>query len=148
MRILDYYIKDLDPDYQRHMIGGVKDLVNTYHDDYVFERGYLIESLKGDKSKIKSLQEMVYWGYENLNRYMICHKRFPIFDTSDLKGCIKRRDELLEWLTEEECMDKYNFPKFDDYKPLIYENNYQTVISLYTNSKDILHALQKRTQGI
>lgn len=144
MRILDYYIKGMDPDYQRHMMGGIKELKNSYHDDYVYERGYLIESLNNDREKIEKIQENVYWGYENLNRYMIKHQRYPLFDTNDLKSCIKRRDELLEWITEEECMEKYGFPKFNDYNPETYQNDLETVLYLYTTNEDVIYALQNR----
>lgn len=147
LRIYYYFIKDLDPDYQRHIMGEMTDLKNHYDDEKVLNtENYKLKWELNDE-QMNFFLENIYWKYENINRYLIKHQRHPFFNTNDLKECIKVRDEYNKLISKEECMNKYNVPRFEDYVPRIYENDLLNVIELYTENKNIIKALQTRMEN-
>lgn len=143
MNLYQYYVKNAPIDMRRGMHFYLNDLKNSYHDDAINGKSFLVrEATKEQKEKYF---EMIYWEYENINRMLIKHKIYPIFDTTDLRKCMEKRDELLKWYTEEEIMEKYNLPRFCDYVPEEYENDLNTPLEVYTNNEYIKKALQMQS---
>ena len=137
-----YYIKNLHPDYQRHIMGEMKDLVNSYDDKAVLDTDNFAKKWDLNLKQMNYFLECIYWKYENINRYLLKHQIKPFFNTKNLKECIKIRDEYLEFISEEECMKKYGVCEMETYIPPKYPNDLTTVIELYTDNKYIIAALQ------
>lgn len=142
--IIDYYLKGLDPDCYRHIFGALKDAKNYFFDRRILEKEELIKDFRLDKEQYEFLYEIVYWQYENINRYLLKHKRKPFFDTTNLADCIKKRDELLEFLTEEECIKKYGVTTFEDYIPQKFCSDLNTVAELYTTNPYVIECLKTK----
>ena len=104
--IYDFYIKGLDPDSIRHIMGEMNDLKNSFHDDIILKPENFVKNHDFSSKQYKRLYDIVYWEYENINRYLLKHQRKPFFDTNNLNECIKKRDEYLNFLKESECMER------------------------------------------
>lgn len=142
--IIDYYLKGLDPDCYRHVFGALKDAQNRFFDRDILKKDKFVKEFRLNNEQYDFLYETVYWQYENINRYLIKHKREPFFDTTNLADCIKKRDELLEFLTEEECIKKYGVTTFEDYVPKEYCSDLTTVAELYTTNQTIIECLKTK----
>lgn len=140
--ILQYYLKGLSPDCFRYISGALKDLKNSYYDRRILDADNYKKQFGLNDAQYDFLREIVYWEYENINRYLIKHQRYPLFNTENLEECIKKRDELLIVLTEKECMEKYNVSSFDDFKNEEFINDLTTSIEVYINNPLIIKALQ------
>lgn len=140
--IFYYYIKDLDPDCQRHIMGEMRELKNSYDDEKVLNTKKYMDNWKLTQEEMNYFLENIYWKYERINRYLLKHQRRPFFDTNDLKDCIRLRNEYLEFISEDECIRKYGVTKFDEYVPEEFSNDLTTVIELYTDNLYIIEALQ------
>ena len=140
--IYDFYIKGLDPDSIRHIMGEMNDLKNSFHDDIILKPENFVKNHDFSSKQYKRLYDIVYWEYENINRYLLKHQRKPFFDTNNLNECIKKRDEYLNFLKESECMEKYGITNFSNYIPEIFENDLTTALDIYIEDKFIKTALQ------
>lgn len=140
--IYDFYIKGLDPNSIRHIMGEMNDLKNSFHDDIILKPEKFVKNHDFSSKQYKRLYDIVYWEYENINRYLLKHQRKPFFDTNNLNECIKKRDEYLDFLKESECMEKYGITNFSNYIPEIFENDLTTALDIYIEDKFIKTALQ------
>jgi len=140
--IFDYYLKGLNPDCYRHVAGALRDLKNSYMDKRILNPEEFMKDYYLDATQYNELCEIVFWEYENINRYLLKYQRRPFFNTNNLKECIKLRDELLEFISEKECMEKYGVTTFKEYVPEIFKNDLVTVLDIYIDDKYIKKALQ------
>lgn len=127
--LIDYYIKDLDPDEQRGITGDLRDKFTSYHkeviddikDDYknVFER-----TVFSDKKQIERYLQRVVHSFIEINERMMKNGRYPLFqDPYNLPESMAWRDELLSFMAERTCNKIVGCKSFDDYEPLVYKND-------------------------
>lgn len=146
-RIIDYYLKGLSPDCYRRVVGEIKECKHHFHDECILAKERIMKTLSLNEEQYNFFYEIIYWKYENINRYLLLHQRKPIFDTTNLKECIQKRDEFLEFYSEEECTKRFGVPSFHTYEPEVYENDLITVIDVYTDDKIIKNALKTQSAG-
>ena len=123
--LYEYYIKGLGPYEQRDIGGAIQDLRNPFSDRYIVDRknGWA----KARKTLIFSLEkyEQIYRyyceEYAAVNRKMIANGRAPLFDLTDMEACMRRRDELLTFGSEEELAPLIGAPTFAAFIPPVYQ---------------------------
>ena len=138
--LIDYYIKDLEPDEQRGIYGDLRDLftpfqkeiINDIDNDYknVFDKG-----LFKNKTQLEKYLNLITASFIKINERMIKNERYPLFNNpKDLKSSMDLRDMLITFMPESKCNKIVGSASFEEYKPLIYKKKYQDNA---LNSEDI-----------
>ena len=126
-KLIDYYIKNLDPDEQRGIAGDLRDkftsfqkeIINDVKYDYhnVIDRGLF----KNEQQIEKYLQKIVN-SFSEVNERMMKNERYPLFkDPYNLPESMDWRDKLVSFMPESECNKIVGCDSFANYEPPVYK---------------------------
>ena len=128
-QLIDYYIKDLDPDEQRGIAGDLRDKFNYMERDYILDIKYDYKNVLKN-ILFKSVQDIELFlqgsadKFISINNRMIKNGRPPLFkDPYNLLESMEWRDKLLEYMPESECNKIVGCASFDDYEPQAYKKD-------------------------
>ena len=124
--LIDYYIKDLDPDQQRGIAGDVRDKFNYMEREYALDSKNNYENVT-KRGLFRTVEDVEGFLHDTpdafiaINNRMISQGRPPLFkDPYNLAECMEWRDMLLSYLPEGECNAIVGCTSFADYVPETY----------------------------
>ena len=126
-KLIDYYIKNLDPDEQRGVTGDLRDKFNYMERKYILDirndyKNVLKKGLFKTVQDIESFLQGSADKFISINERMMKNERYPLFeDPYNLLQSMEWRDKLLEYMPESECNKIVGCKSFDDYEPPVYK---------------------------
>ncbi len=154
LRLIEYFIKGLDPDEQRDIIGYLKE----HFGEYVQARDFLDYE---DEGYVSCLEKSYYDTVDDLKKYMkqftnhliavnnmmLKRGRLKLFDRPErLKESFKWVDTLLSFAYESKWNKLLGCNSFNSYEPQTYEKGYaiiDTYFDTYFYRKDYILALTR-----